>query len=181
MSKDKLDTPKFIRKAQNLCRRLGAAPENACCRYRQKAYMQKQNSKCKKPLERHLFHGTTKAASEDISHNNFDPRVAGANGTCNGFGSYFSTTASYSHTYSKVGPDEVRHMFLAKVLVGKVCVGKHNYRRPPPISSRKKHYCLYDTCVDNIQEPTMFVVFDSCRCYPYYLIKYKDLPREVDV
>lgn len=153
-----------------------------CCHHRHKAYMQKQNTKSKEPLERHLFHGTTKEASGDICHNNFDPRVAGVNGTSNGFGSYFATTASYSNTYStKLGTDEVRHMFLAKVLVGRVCVGRHNYRRPPPISSRKKHYRLYDTCVDNMDNPTMFVVFDSCQCYPYYLIKYKDLPKEIDI
>ncbi|KAM9334659.1 protein mono-ADP-ribosyltransferase TIPARP-like [Symphorus nematophorus] len=149
---------------------------------RHKAYMQKQHIKSKEPLERHLFHGTTKEASEEICHNNFDPRVAGVNGTSYGFGSYFATTASFSNTYSaRVGPDEVRHMFLAKVLVGKMSIGRTNYRRPPPLNSKTKQYRLYDTCVDNMDKTTMFVVFDSCQCYPYYLIKYKELPKEVDV
>ncbi|XP_041636996.1 protein mono-ADP-ribosyltransferase TIPARP-like [Cheilinus undulatus] len=148
---------------------------------RHKAYMQKHHTK-QEPLERHLFHGTTKNAAEEICHNNFDPRLAGLNGTSYGFGSYFATTASFSNTFSaKVGPNEVRHMFLAKVLVGKVSIGKNNYRRPPPLNSKTKRYCLYDTCVDNMDEPTMFVVFDSCQCYPYYLIKYKELPREIDI
>ncbi|XP_026219305.1 protein mono-ADP-ribosyltransferase TIPARP-like isoform X2 [Anabas testudineus] len=149
---------------------------------RHKAHMQKQNTKSKEPLERHLFHGTTEKASRNICHNNFDPRVAGVNGASNGFGSYFATTASYSNSYSaKEGPAEIRHMFLAKVLVGRVCLGKHNYRRPPPVTSMKKHYCLYDSCVDNMEKPTMFVVFDSCQCYPYYLIKYRDIPKEIDI
>ncbi|XP_070784884.1 protein mono-ADP-ribosyltransferase TIPARP-like [Enoplosus armatus] len=149
---------------------------------RHKAFMQKQHTKSEEPLERHLFHGTTKEASEEICHNNFDPRLAGVNGTSCGFGSYFATTASFSTTYSvRAGPDEVRHMFLAKVLVGKVSLGRSNYRRPPPLTSKTSQYRLYDTCVDNADKPTMFVVFDSCQCYPYYLIKYKDLPSEIDI
>ncbi|XP_044199385.1 protein mono-ADP-ribosyltransferase TIPARP-like [Thunnus albacares] len=146
---------------------------------RHKAYMQK-HTKSKEPLERHLFHGTTKEASEEICHNNFDPRMAGINGASFGYGSYFAKSASLSNDYSAmVGPGEVRCMFLAKVLVGKVSLGRKNYRRPPPLSSKTKQYRLYDTCVDIMDKPTMFVVFDSCQCYPYYLIKYRDLPKEI--
>ncbi|KAF3705228.1 TCDD-inducible poly [ADP-ribose] polymerase [Channa argus] len=149
---------------------------------RHKVYMQKLLIKLKEPLERHLFHGTTKEASKGICHNNFDPRLAGVNGASYGFGSYFATTASLSNTYSAtVGPDEEHHMFLAKVLVGKVSLGRNNYRRPPPLYSKTKQYLLYDTCVDDMSKPTTFVVFDSCQCYPYYLIKYKGLPREIDI
>ncbi|XP_070710334.1 protein mono-ADP-ribosyltransferase TIPARP-like [Pempheris klunzingeri] len=148
---------------------------------RHKAYMQKQHAQSEGPLEKHLFHGTTKEASEDICHNNFDPRMAGVNGTFHGFGTYFATAASFSNTFTaRWGPDEVRHMFLAKVLVGRVSLGMHSYRRPPPLSS-DRNYCLYDTCVDNVDKPSMFVVFDSCQCYPYYLIRYKDLPKEIDL
>ncbi|XP_031715152.1 protein mono-ADP-ribosyltransferase TIPARP-like [Anarrhichthys ocellatus] len=149
---------------------------------RHKAYMQKQHATSQEPLERHLFHGTTKDPSEDICHNNFDPRMAGVNGTSNGFGSYFAPAASFSKTFSaKSGPDEVRCMFLAKVLVGKVSLGRSHYRRPPPLNSRTSQFLLYDTCVDNVDKPTMFVIFDSCQCYPYYLIKYRDLPKVITI
>uniref|UniRef100_A0A8C3AXK8 Uncharacterized protein n=1 Tax=Cyclopterus lumpus TaxID=8103 RepID=A0A8C3AXK8_CYCLU len=149
---------------------------------RHKAYMQERHDESRGPLERHLFHGTTKEPSEDICHNNFDPRMAGVNGTSNGFGSYFALSASFSKTYSaKSGSDKVRHMFLAKVLVGKVSLGSSGYYRPPPLNPRTSRFLLYDTCVDDIDNPTMFVVFDSCQCYPYYLIKYKDLPTEIDI
>lgn len=144
--------------------------------------MQKHRTKSKEPLERHLFHGTTRQASEDICHNNFDPRMAGVHGTPYGFGSYFATTASFSNKFStKAASDGVRHMFLAKVLVGKVSLGKDTYRRPPPLFYYFKPHQLHDTCVDNVDKPSMFVVFDSCQCYPYYLIKYKDLPKEIDI
>uniref|UniRef100_A0A3P9AZE6 TCDD-inducible poly [ADP-ribose] polymerase n=1 Tax=Maylandia zebra TaxID=106582 RepID=A0A3P9AZE6_9CICH len=149
---------------------------------RQKLYMQKQRGKATGSLERHLFHGTTKEASEEICTSNFDPRVAGVNGVSHGHGTYFATAASHSHMFSaQFGPDEVCHMFLAKVLVGKVTVGRSHYRRPPKLTSRKKQHRLYDACVDNVNLPTMFVVFDSCQCYPYYLIKYKNLPKEIDI
>ncbi|KAM9402631.1 protein mono-ADP-ribosyltransferase PARP11-like [Salvelinus alpinus] len=79
------------------------------------------------------------------------PRKTGlwrVNGFVYGYG-------SYSNTFAVVSLDAgVRHMFLAKVLVGKN---------------------LYDTCVDQLVNPTIFVVFDRGQCYPYYLIKYKEL------
>lgn len=144
--------------------------------------MQKRYNKLNEPLERHLFHGTNKKAAEDICHNNFDPRMAGLNGTSFGRGSYFATKASISSVYAVLSAgDDLHHMFLCKVLVGQVCSGRSSYRRPPPLSTRSKQYLLYDTCVDRVDKPSTFVVFDNCQCYPYYLIKYKALPGEVDI
>ncbi|CAB1346040.1 unnamed protein product [Coregonus sp. 'balchen'] len=150
---------------------------------RYKEHMQKRgDTKEDEALERHLFHGTVRDFIEDICHNNFDPRVSGVNGFTYGYGSYFAGDASYSNTFAAVSPDAgVRHMFLAKVLVGKVSVGKRTYRRLPPVRSTKEDYNLYDTCVDQLVNPTIFVVFDRCQCYPYYLIKYKDLLEVVDI
>ncbi|XP_024860753.1 protein mono-ADP-ribosyltransferase TIPARP [Kryptolebias marmoratus] len=149
---------------------------------RQKAHMQKQHSKSKEPLEKHLFHGTTKDASESICRNNFDPRVAGLNGTSLGYGTYFATTARQSNAYTGTwGLGGVHHMFLAKVLVGRTCPGKQHYRRPPPLNSRTQQHVLYNACVDSKDHPSMFVVFDSCQTYPYFLIKYKEFSREVNV
>ncbi|KAK6314688.1 hypothetical protein J4Q44_G00142170 [Coregonus suidteri] len=150
---------------------------------RYKEHMQKRgDTKENEALERHLFHGTVRDFIEDICHNNFDPRVSGVNGFTYGYGSYFAGDASYSNTFAAVSPDAgVRHMFLAKVLVGKVSVGKRTYRRLPPVRSTKEDYNLYDTCVDQLVNPTIFVVFDRCQCYPYYLIKYKNLLEVVDI
>ncbi|XP_032445777.1 protein mono-ADP-ribosyltransferase TIPARP [Xiphophorus hellerii] len=138
--------------------------------------MQK-HTKAEGPLERHLFHGTRKVASESICLHGFDPRVASLNGHSHGFGSYFATNALMSHEYTEANEsDEVGYMFLAKVLVGRVCLGKHYYRRPP-----NTKVSLYDACVDNKQSPRMFIVFDNCQCYPYYLIKYKKLSEEISI
>ncbi|MEQ2243063.1 hypothetical protein ILYODFUR_003176 [Ilyodon furcidens] len=144
---------------------------------RQKTHMQKRHPKGQGPLEKHLFHGTSKEASQSICLNSFDPRVAGLHGHSHGFGSYFATNALMSHGYTEAEESEgVGYMFLAKVLVGRVCLGKYFYRRPPDTKAN-----LYDTCVDNKRNPEMFIVFDSCQCYPYYLIKYKNLPAEVNI
>lgn len=63
-------------------------------------------------------------------------------------------------------------MFLVRVLVGTYTVGDRRYFRPPP-----KHYVdpesdLYDSCVNNVKNPTVFVIFDNDQCYPEYIIKY---------
>ncbi|XP_036374374.1 protein mono-ADP-ribosyltransferase TIPARP-like [Megalops cyprinoides] len=140
---------------------------------RQKEHMQSQSGDWSGPLERHLFHGTTEDAANEICMNNFDPRVSGKNGVVYGRGSYFARDASYSNSYAPASAGGCQHMFLAKVLVGKTCVGKTKYCRPPRLHPRKPRFELYDTCVNQAHNPSVFVVFDSCQCYPYYLIKYK--------
>ncbi|CAM5169543.1 unnamed protein product [Eretmochelys imbricata] len=128
-------------------------------------------------LERHLFHGTMASKVQPICEMNFDPRVSGENGEAYGQGSYFATDASYSHTYAKLGEDSLCHMFLAKVLVGRWARGKPRFRRPPPAHDGR----LYDSCTDCAKKPQIFVIFDSCQCYPYFLIRYKLLSEPVAV
>lgn len=60
-------------------------------------------------------------------------------------------------------------MYLARVLVGQYCVGKSSMIVPPP-----KNYLipqiLYESVVDNLDNPSIFVVFFDNQCYPEYLI-----------
>ncbi|XP_046879213.1 protein mono-ADP-ribosyltransferase TIPARP-like [Hypomesus transpacificus] len=147
---------------------------------RHKEHMLKCDPKAGQGLERHLFHGTPGTNIQDICHNNIDPRVAGVNGVSHGYGAYFACDARYSNTYATPsGGSLTQHMFLAKVLVGKMVVGKQKFRRPPPVS--KNNCILYDSCVDSLPKPSIFVVFDRCQCYPYYLIKYRELPMVVEL
>ncbi|CAB1313694.1 unnamed protein product, partial [Coregonus sp. 'balchen'] len=90
---------------------------------------------------------------QDISRQNFDPRQA--------------------HRYSVRGPKGGRDtgfMFLAKVLEG--WTTSVPPRLPNQTSSGRDHY---DSYVNRMENPNVFVVFDSSQCYPYYLIKYKVL------
>lgn len=126
-------------------------------------------------LERHLFHGTDdEAAVRCIVHQNFDPRMHGVHGTVYGRGAYFATTAEYSHRYTK-RVNNSRFMFYGVVLVGRSVLGKTDYKRPPPLDQSRPHGALYDTCVDNVQNPSIFVVFDNVQCYPKFLVEYTDV------
>ncbi|XP_064199024.1 uncharacterized protein LOC135259072 [Anguilla rostrata] len=149
---------------------------------RQKEHMKSCSTIKRGSLEQHLFHGTTEDSTKEICLNNFDPRESGKNGVVYGRGSYFARDASYSDTYARAsGEENCQHMFLAKVLVGKMTIGKTTFCRPPRLSPRKSGYELYDSCVDRKKNPSIFVVFDSCQCYPYYLIKYKAVSDTVKI
>ena len=63
-------------------------------------------------------------------------------------------------------------MFLARVLVGQSAIGKPDYVRPPPLDWRKPHADLYDSCVNKLLNPDVFVIFDSDQCYPEYVVAY---------
>ena len=104
---------------------------------------------------------------------NFDWRLAGKNATKYGRGCYFAKNASFSHDYTKILPScNHRTMFLARVLIGKTCRGQENFRRPPPIDPNKPAGDLFDSCVDDEENPTIFVIFDADQCYPEYVINY---------
>ncbi|XP_051785447.1 protein mono-ADP-ribosyltransferase TIPARP-like isoform X2 [Erpetoichthys calabaricus] len=148
---------------------------------KQKEFMCIKYHDCKDSIERHLFHGTTEATIDTICKMNFDPRVAGKNGIAYGRGSYFARDASYSNGYAHKNLEGFQFMFLAKVLIGKTDLGKKKYYRPPPIHPKCKESELYDACVDQRFDPAIFVVFDSCQCYPFYLIKYRTLPNVINI
>ncbi len=63
-------------------------------------------------------------------------------------------------------------MFLGRVLVGCYTVGNPTLRKPPPMDPSRPLEKAYDSCVDNIYNPRVFVVFDSAQCYPDYVIEY---------
>ncbi|KAJ8261916.1 hypothetical protein GJAV_G00159950 [Gymnothorax javanicus] len=149
---------------------------------RQKYHMQSRSVGQTGPLERHLFHGTTEDSAKEICQHNFDPRVSGKNGVVYGQGSYFARDASCAFKYgARQGKEGCQHMFLAKVLVGEVTLGNSMYSRPPRLNPTTAGCELYDSCVNQISDPSKFVVFDNCQCYPYFLIKFKTVSGIVDI
>ena len=68
-------------------------------------------------------------------------------------------------------------MFLANVLVGRSTKGDSSMARPPPLpsylQSTNKQHDLYDSTVDNVSQPTIYVVYEMEKCYPAFLIMYK--------
>ena len=122
--------------------------------------------------EKQLFHGTSKHSVGAICKQNFDWRVPIKNGKDYGRGIYFAKNASDSKYYAKPSEHHHRYMFLARVLVGTYTAGARSYCRPPPKYYVDPESDLYDSCVNNVKNPTVFVIFDNDQCYPEYIIKY---------
>ena len=113
----------------------------------------------------YLFHGTKKEHVDSISHQGFDWRLSGLSSAARyGRGSYFSPTLNYS---LKFAPDG--WVFLAHVLVGEYTVGKPEYLRPP--HRENSQYVMYDSCVDNCDNPQRYVIFSQDQAYPSYLVQ----------
>ena len=51
-----------------------------------------------------------------------------------------------------------------------VLQGSPDLKRPPPLS--RNNLDLYDSCVDDVNNPSIYVVFERDQCYPRYLISY---------
>nr|XP_027807938.1 protein mono-ADP-ribosyltransferase PARP12 [Marmota flaviventris] len=134
----------------------------------QKGQMQKRNEG-KEVDERQLFHGTSTNFVDAICQQNFDWRVCGLHGTSFGKGSYFARDAAYSHHYSK-SATQTHTMFLARVLVGDFVRGNASFVRPPAKGGQSNAF--YDSCVNSMSDPTIFVVFEKHQAYPEYLIQY---------
>lgn len=124
--------------------------------------------------ERELFHGTLPHLVDVICKDNLDFRLAGERvGALFGKGTYFASDAKYSDLYAQVDKEKNKYMFLVKVLCGKLALGDPKYARPPPVDPKNPNSELYDCCVDNLDNPRVFCVFDKNQYYPQYMIKYK--------
>ena len=123
------------------------------------------------PEERMLFHGPSEETSvKSICHQNFDPRIYREHRTWFGRGSYFARDAFYSNRFAV--KTRQKHVFLAHVLVGRYTKGESLFRRPPPIPNQQHE--LYDSTVDDVENPKVHIIYDKEKCYPTYLIRYTD-------
>ncbi|NXU14956.1 PAR12 polymerase, partial [Pardalotus punctatus] len=139
----------------------------------QKEKMKKLN-KLKGVDERLLFHGTSPSHVSAICEQNFDWRLCGTHGTMYGKGSYFARDASYSHEYCSSHSGRYS-MFVAQVLVGDFVRGNPEFCRPPPRASNSNR--LYDSCVDDPTDPSIFVIFEKQQIYPAYVLEYSTESR----
>ncbi|CAF1459430.1 unnamed protein product [Adineta ricciae] len=115
----------------------------------------------KKETEQLLFHGCSEIAASGIIDQGFDRSYAGKHGTSYGYGVYFSTMASYSHSYASPNSKGERCMFLARVLVGNTVKGNSSMKVCPP---------GYDTTTDGNH---IYVIYHDAQAFGGYLITYK--------
>jgi len=64
-------------------------------------------------------------------------------------------------------------MFLARVLVGRSCLGRPDMQRPPPVY-HDNPAVLYDSAVNSMYTPTIYVTFENDQAFPAYIITYRD-------
>ncbi|KAE8279188.1 Poly [ADP-ribose] polymerase 14 [Larimichthys crocea] len=122
--------------------------------------------------EKLLYHGTTKDNCDSIMKTGFNRSFAGQNATAYGLGTYFAVNASYSANYSRPAFDGTQVMFVARVLTGLYAQGQSNMKVPPPRNGLQSND-RYDSVVDNMSNPNMYVVFHDNQAYPDYLITFK--------
>lgn len=63
-------------------------------------------------------------------------------------------------------------MFVCRVLAGEHTQGNSGLLRPP--TKDGEDTCLYDSCVDNVCNPSIFVIFQKRQVYPEYLLQYEE-------
>ena len=78
--------------------------------------------------------------------------------------------ASYSssRTYSRPNAQGLQHMFLCRVVVGEYCQGQRDALTP----SVRRGDLLYDSTVDNMRNPGMFITYHDAQAYPEYLVRF---------
>uniref|UniRef100_A0A2C9JMX7 Poly [ADP-ribose] polymerase n=1 Tax=Biomphalaria glabrata TaxID=6526 RepID=A0A2C9JMX7_BIOGL len=81
-------------------------------------------------------------------------------------------TSDLGSVLSKNVKADTHSMFVARVLVGHTARGSAGLRRPPPLSENCPLGKCFDSCVDNVHSPNIYVIFDSNQSYPEYLIEY---------
>ncbi|XP_075367609.1 protein mono-ADP-ribosyltransferase PARP14-like isoform X1 [Mycteria americana] len=123
--------------------------------------------------ERFLFHGTSKESLTLINNYGFNRSYAGMHAANFGNGTYFAVNASYSvsDTYSKPDANGKKYMYLARVLVGEYSQGRKG-SITPAAKNASNSIDLFDSSTDNVNQPSMFIIFNDIQAYPEYLITF---------
>jgi len=142
----------YVVKRQTICQRetkkSGAVDDQA----------QKQ-----KQIERfervYLFHGTHVEGVDKILNQGFNRSFCGRNATFYGRGVYFAKHASYSSDSTYAVPDRngFQYVMLCRVIIGEYCLGQRDALTPDVRDSDTN--TLYDSTVDNLKNPSVFVTY----------------------
>ncbi|XP_036616669.1 protein mono-ADP-ribosyltransferase TIPARP-like [Trichosurus vulpecula] len=130
-----------------------------------------KNLQIPSPLEYHLFY-QGHISLEYLTSIGLCPKTRSGEGIL-GRGLYFSLNA-YLATSNK-NPSSGYMTVLAKVLVGEKTLG-HPFIFDAPFKPNGQEY---DSCVNDIDMPTLFCVFRKELIYPYFIITYRCLTDEV--
>ena len=123
-----------------------------------------------------LFHGTDEETVPKIITGGFNRSFCGKNATAYGKGVYFARDAAYSANplYSKPNDQGVCYMFLCRIATGEYCQGRRDALTP---EARIGHM-LYDSTVNDIHDPSIFVTYHDAQAYPEYLLTFKHVQEK---
>ena len=84
---------------------------------------------------------------------------------------YFARDALLSDLdrYALPDPSGVKTIMVADVITGEYCIGRHDMRNPVKNGGSEP----YNSAVDSLTDPSIFVIFVDAGAYPAYIIKYK--------
>ena len=121
--------------------------------------------------KRWLFHGTSSMSISSIVSQGFNRSFCGKNATVFGNGVYFAKDITYSasNVYSPPDEDGYKYILACKVLVGKYCIGKPNQKVPDLVNDTER----FDSTVNDLKNPTIFVAYKDMQAIPEYIIKMK--------
>lgn len=91
-------------------------------------------------------------------------------GCWHGKGVYFATTSQYSNKFTEKNQKGEMKMFLVEVVTGEYTQGQPEMIDVPPKGGKSSD--LYDCLVNDVNNPTQFIVFKDASAYPLYLITY---------
>jgi len=96
----------------------------------------------------------------------FNRSFCGKHNTLYGKGVYFARDASYSTYPLYCTPDakDIQTVFLVRVVVGEYCKGIKHAVTPAMRNALKNQ--LYDSTVDNVNDPSIFVTYHDAQAYP---------------
>ncbi|XP_061194327.1 protein mono-ADP-ribosyltransferase PARP14-like [Saccostrea echinata] len=123
-------------------------------------------------LVQDLWHGAAPAAIVSINYYGFNRSYCGNNAgePWYGQGVYFASDASYSARdwLSGKDPSGKKKMYQAKVITGHYCRGQKGMRYLP----ERMVGVNYDCAVNDLNNPTEFVIFNDTQAYPEYCIEF---------
>ncbi|XP_072026424.1 protein mono-ADP-ribosyltransferase PARP14-like [Amphiura filiformis] len=125
-------------------------------------------------VEQSLYHGTASNACDAINRRGFNRSYSGLKAGLNAYGegTYFAKSASYSAQPNYSAPDEMgqQRMYMCKVLTGEYTHGRSGMKLLPNKPGNQNE--IYDSLVDNVKQPGIFVIFHDAQAYPEYLITF---------
>ena len=119
-----------------------------------------------------LFHGCGPDVVDKILQQGFNRSFCGKNATFYGKGVYFARDASYS-TYPLYSPPDAQGwqtIFAVRCVVGEWSKGVRD--APTPAERDPAKNLLYDTTVDDMKKPSIFVTYHDAQAYPEYRVRF---------